>query len=808
MKSNGMDGEDEESDLVPEFEYSPPNDSWIPLPLANYVGVAPAGHWEAAFVPSLDGLYGFRVSYTDTNGITSDPMELSARITVVIAVPPQVIDVAPKDDSGDVSVSSQVTATFSQEMEKALTQASFTLTDESGAVVSGSFEWTDNTMVFSPDQDLMYGQLYSAKILSIAPDLNGFPLGDDFSWGFTTELASLPQVIDVSPKDGSTDVAISSQVTATFSQEMEEASAQSAFLLTDESGAAVSGSFEWTDNTLVFNPDLDLVYGQLYSAKILGAAAGLNGATLGDDFTWGFTIESAILPQVIDVSPENRSKAVSVLSQVTATFSQEMEKASAQSAFLLTGESGAAVSGSFEWNDNTLVFSPDQDLVYGQFYSAKILGAATGLNGATLGDDFSWGFTTEFAPLPKVAESNPSDGQRNVPISGQVSVTFTEDMDQASVENAFSLIADDQAVTGSFQWAGKTLTFIPGQNLEYNAAYRARVAGSARSALGIGLDGDGNGASEGTPKDDVVWRFTAEAFPVIAVKPASQAALGGDFVTVDIVAEAVSRLRGFSVTVNFNPDVLSLLKVERRDFANWRPRPKFITDVNIWRPTIIDEEQGIIVLAADSTRADGISGTGTLATITFRAAGVGESPIQLKDASASNALGVDMAVGLRDGSVLVSEFSIYDANHDGVVDILDFITMQNDRGADTDINGDGVTDILDLVAATGGAQTSPGIAPTVSALGYNYPNPFNPETWIPYQLARDANVVIRIYGAAGRLVRTLDLGYRTVGRYSTKNIAAHWDGANEAGEPVASGIYYYNIRAGAFSAVRKMVISE
>ena len=90
----------------------------------------------------------------------------------------------------------------------------------------------------------------------------------------------------------------------------------------------------------------------------------------------------------------------------------------------------------------------------------------------------------------------------------------------------------------------------------------------------------------------------------------------------------------------------------------------------------------------------------------------------------------------------------------------------------------------------------------------NYPNPTNPETWIPYQLGEDANVTIRIHNVAGQLVRTLDFGHRPVGFYTTKGKAAYWDGRNEHGEKVASGVYYYSIHAGDFSDVRKLVLVE
>ena len=91
-------------------------------------------------------------------------------------------------------------------------------------------------------------------------------------------------------------------------------------------------------------------------------------------------------------------------------------------------------------------------------------------------------------------------------------------------------------------------------------------------------------------------------------------------------------------------------------------------------------------------------------------------------------------------------------------------------------------------------------------LGQNYPNPFNPETWIPFELAHDAEVTITIYDMVGRQIRQLDLGHTLADRYRTANRAAYWDGKTEQGETVASGTYFYQIRAGDYTETRKMVI--
>ena len=95
-----------------------------------------------------------------------------------------------------------------------------------------------------------------------------------------------------------------------------------------------------------------------------------------------------------------------------------------------------------------------------------------------------------------------------------------------------------------------------------------------------------------------------------------------------------------------------------------------------------------------------------------------------------------------------------------------------------------------------------------TALLPNYPNPFNPETWIPYQLAKSANVTLTIYNMRGVVVRQLVLGHRAVGVYYSRSRAAHWDGRNNLGEKVAAGIYFVKFRAGNYTKIRKMLIRK
>lgn len=202
----------------------------------------------------------------------------------------------------------------------------------------------------------------------------------------------------------------------------------------------------------------------------------------------------------------------------------------------------------------------------------------------------------------------------------------------------------------------------------------------------------------------------------------------------------------------------------------------------------------------------------------------------------------------------------WDINNDGVVDIRDLLLISNSFGAEdpvypkVDVNKDGKVDIIDLLLvashfgeSTNRAASPPhasistehfdlmeqwltearlahdgssifrnGIAtlealldsglPQKTVLLPNYPNPFNPETWIPYDLAADLDVEIHIYNLKGESVRQLSLGFQKAGTYRTRSRAAYWDGRNAVGEPVASGVYFYTLHAGQIKATRQMVI--
>ena len=202
-------------------------------------------------------------------------------------------------------------------------------------------------------------------------------------------------------------------------------------------------------------------------------------------------------------------------------------------------------------------------------------------------------------------------------------------------------------------------------------------------------------------------------------------------------------------------------------------------------------------------------------------------------------------------------YAPYDVNKDGAVDNTDaglVIDALGTRNARYDVNGDGTVNFLDVVLVFDNRDAGVAAAPTIvgmkltavqinrieeqidlliatndrspaamrtlvylqqllvtarpekTQLFANYPNPFNPETWIPYELATDTHVRLTIYNTQGVVIRTLQFGHQSAGYYTGRDRAAYWDGRNALGEQVASGLYFYQLETDEMSSMRKMVI--
>ena len=311
---------------------------------------------------------------------------------------------------------------------------------------------------------------------------------------------------------------------------------------------------------------------------------------------------------------------------------------------------------------------------------------------------------------------------------------------------------------------------------------------------------------------------------------------------------------GFQAVVWYDDDSLAYLGSAK---GNYLPADAFYVLESVPE----DEFYRYTYVPVGATALDGVSnGNGTLATLTFEVYDVTDSTIRLSNVYIVDRDGVRWEVEIEGAEVTEPAHDIVgDINRDGIVNIRDLVLVSYRFGwwgeHRADINGDGIVDIADLVLvanAIGANAAAPplnprmlellsaadvkdwltqaqrlsitdpeylrgitvleqlhrALTPKETALLHNYPNPFNPETWIPYDLAKDAEVTLHIYSVNGTLVRTLALGHQAAGMYQNRSRAAYWDGKNEFGESVASGVYFYTFTAGDFSATRKMLIRK
>ena len=413
---------------------------------------------------------------------------------------------------------------------------------------------------------------------------------------------------------------------------------------------------------------------------------------------------------------------------------------------------------------------------------------------------------------------------------------------------------------------------VAGEGTLLSVKFTAKAVGETRVSLREFRAGSSAGKSISAPAPDVIitvsTRSTSTSTPTPTPTPRGKGfSLStnttpvpvGNIFTLRLSAEEIVDLAGWQTDITFDPAVLEAVEVNEGDFLKKGGIGTFFLQGTI------DNKTGKITQINAARLSGGVDGTGTLLSVTFKAKTVGDTRITLSNLTAGNSSTEAIPVAVPDIVITIGSaaFPAWDVNRDGQVNVLDLIGVAQHLGAavsanrQADVNGDGTINVLDLIAvAQHLGESTNSAAPSVvnieslgidratvqawiaqarveddgsiafreaitnlelllslfipeeTALLANYPNPFNPETWIPYQLAEPAEVTVHIYAANGALVRTLALGYQPAGIYQYRSRAAYWDGKNEVGESVASGVYFYTLTAGGFTATRKMLIMK
>jgi hypothetical protein len=340
--------------------------------------------------------------------------------------------------------------------------------------------------------------------------------------------------------------------------------------------------------------------------------------------------------------------------------------------------------------------------------------------------------------------------------------------------------------------------------------------------------------------------------PVITLGVSSEDALIDGTVTVAVRIDTVSDLAGYEFALTYDPAVLTFVEIAEGDVLGQAGAETFWQAGDVGDGAVTGITNAIL-------QEGGVDGGGVLFTAQFATTGLGETDLTITG-TLGDSEGSSIPFDLVGGYVIVRTYDRWDVTQDGAVDIADIVIVAQAFGQthpaneDADINSDGVVNILDVILVarhlgetTGQTAAAPrlptaahgallrgllaeaeaighsaardegvdmlrrllaALPPQVSAVLPNYPNPFNPETWIPFDLAEPADVSLRLYDTRGLLVRSIDLGRLDVGAYRDRANAAHWDGRSDTGESVASGVYILELRAGDTRQTRRLTVRK
>ncbi len=320
-------------------------------------------------------------------------------------IAPSVSFTTPADAATGVTINTTIAATFTEAMEpSSITTANMTLTGPGVTPITGTVTYASNIATFTPTSDLAASTTFTATITTDVEDLTGNALANDFTWSFTTGVASdttAPSVDFTTPADAATGVTINTAIAATFSEAMEPSTITTSHMtLTGPGATSVTGTVAYANNIATFTPTANLSVGTAYTATITTAVQDAAGNGMASDFTWSFTTNTSsdlTAPSIVSTNPANVAVGVPINKSINATFNEVLDPVTISTAhYSVTGPGATSIAGTVTYDASSKIatFTPSNNLAPNSIFVVTITTGVLDLAGNALASDFVWSFTT------------------------------------------------------------------------------------------------------------------------------------------------------------------------------------------------------------------------------------------------------------------------------------------------------------------------------------------------------------------------------------------------------------------------------
>lgn len=455
--------------------------------------------------PDGDGEPNAYIQQATTNilaDMNARPTTPIASITVDPAGAPTVSAKTPSAGATGVPTTGTVTATFDRSLDpNTVTSSTVTLTTAGGASVPATVSYDDTThkVTLTPSQALAGNAQYTAKLKGGSGGISGWggDLAADVTWSFTTGAGLPPTVTSVTPADNATAVAIGSTVKVAFDRDMLASTINTTNItLTPQLGTAIPATVTYSasTDTATLTPSSALDPSRQYTLRVASDVKGADGTALAADKVTTFTTNVALT--VSSKSPAPLATGVAPAVTVRATFNRAVDPTTITAANVtLKNPSNVSVAATVSYDSSTKTVSiqPNASLALSTQYTVKLAAAIKADDGATLGADVSWTFTTAASapPAPTITSTTPASGATAIPTDTTVRAVFSRAMDPSSFTGQTMVLRDPNstvvAATISYDSATNSATLTPAGLLSPGVTYTLQITTGVRAADGTQL---------------------------------------------------------------------------------------------------------------------------------------------------------------------------------------------------------------------------------------------------------------------------------------------------------------------------------